>query len=384
MLHYEKQKKYVEVIKEAKHSYAEYNNPYLHLLWAKSAEKLGKATEAMSAYERVLILEPDNIEAIDALDAIYKKTDKKGLSSDTSEKKKTNKLHVKASLNFGHDSNVNVNASGDALDGYYGIDLGVEKISSKFSRLTANISYLYSFEEYNNWFIQSTFDMYYQNNFSAHLYDLTIPTAEIALGYVKDDYLLYFPISYNNINYLNQDLLNIFSFTPTIRISLDKTTLWDTSAIYTKRDYINSSDVRKNATTYGLQTGLYGNIKGTQFYINAKYENRSADNKNNDRYVNADFFTLEGKAKYYFSSSLITEANYLLRYSDYSDNIGTKATPSSISRDDYINEANIKMSYIINKSTEVYIQDTYTKSLSTYIPAEYKKNVFLLGIQVKY
>ena len=121
-----------------------------------------------------------------------------------------------------------------------------------------------------------------------------------------------------------------------------------------------------------------------QFHINAKYESRSADNDNNDRYVDADFFTLDGKAKYYFSSSLIAEANYLFRYSDYRDNIGTAATPSSISRDDYINELNVRFSYLLNKDMELYIQDTYTQSLSTYIPSEYNKNVFLFGTQIRY
>jgi len=373
-----------KVLKEAKYSVEDYQNPKLHLLWAKSAEKLGRDTVAMSAYERVLILEPDNIEAKTALERIYSNSGRKGLSSDTSEEKRTNKLRAKTSLNLGHDSNVNVNASGDDLDGYYGVDLGLNKISSNFARVTANVSYLYTLEEHDNWFIQSTLDLYYQNNFSAHLYDLTIPTAEIALGYIKDEYLFYFPISYNNINYLDQDLLNIFAFTPRVRVSLQKNMLWDTSVIYTKRNYTNAADIRKDATTYGLQTGLYWNTLSTQFRINAKYESRSADNDNNDRYVDANFFTLDGKAKYYFSSSLIVEANYLFRYSDYSDNIGTVATPSSISRDDYINELNVKFSYLLNKDTELYIQDTYTQSLSTYIPSEYNKNVFLLGAQVRY
>jgi len=384
MQSYAKNNQYQKVLEEAKNSVDEYQNPKLHLLWAKSAQTLGHNTEAMSAYERVLILEPTNNEAKVALNSIYKKTGKRGLSSNTSEEKKVNRLRTKASLNFGQDSNVNVNASGGDLDGYYGAKLGLDTISSYFARFTANISYLYTFEDHDNWFMQSTLDVYYQNNFSAHLYDLTVPTAEIALGYTKDEYLFYFPISYNNINYLNQNLLNIFAFTPRIRVTLENNILWDTAAIYTQRNYINAFDSGKNATTYGLQTGVYWNAKSTQFHLNTKYEKRSADNSNEDRYINASFFTLDGKAEYYFTSSLIAEANYLFRYADYSDNIGSKATPSSISRDDYINQMNFKLSYLLDKNTELYLQDTYTNSLSTYIPSEYKKNVFLLGMQVRY
>lgn len=104
----------------------------------------------------------------------------------------------------------------------------------------------------------------------------------------------------------------------------------------------------------------------------------------NERYVDANFFTFNSNLKYYFTTDMIAQAQYLFRYSDYKDNIGTAATPSRISRDDYINEFDIKLSYLLNKDMELYIEDRYTKSLSTYIPAEYNKNVFLLGFQLRY
>ena len=384
MQNYAKQNQYKKVLKEAKYSLEDYQNPKLHMLWATSAQKLGQTTRAMSAYERVLILEPDNQEAKDALDTIYEITHRKGLSSTPNDGTRKNKLRAKANLSFGYDSNVNVNASGDNLDGYYGIDLGLKRISSAFAKVKANVSYLYNFEEYDNWFVQSALDVYYQNNFSAHLYDLAVPTVEFALGYIKDDYLFYFPISYNNIHYLNKDLLNIFSFTPRIRITFLENALWDTSAIYSRRNYIENIDKTKDATTYGIQTGIYWNTDQSQLYANVKYESRSSNKAQNDRFVDANFFTFDANYKYYFTTSLIVESHYLFRYSDYSDNIGTDATPSEISRDDYINEIALKFSYLINKDMEIYVSDTYTQSLSTYIPAEYNKNVFQLGFQVRY
>lgn len=384
MLNYAKQNKHAKVLKEAKYSLEDYQNPKLHLLWAKSAQKLGKLTIAMGAYERVLILEPNNQEANNALENIYLQTHREGLSTKPNEGTRKNKLRAKANLSYGHDSNVNVNASGDDLDGYYGLEVGLDKISSSFARVTANISYLYNFEEHDNYFIQSTIDVYYQNNFDAHLYDLTVPTAEFALGYIKDDYLFYFPISYNNINYLDKNLLNIFSFTPRVRMSFLENGLWDTSLIYSRRNYIESIDTGKDATTYGFQTGIYWSTDNTQLHLNAKYESRTSDKSNNDRFVDADFFTLDTNFKYYFTSSVIAEAHYLFRYSDYSDDIGTDATPSDISRDDYINEIDLKFSYLLNKDMEIYVRDTYTQSLSTYIPSEYNKNVLLLGLQVRY
>lgn len=384
MQHYAASEMYAKVLEEAKRSFEDYNNPKLHLLWAKSAQKLGKTTVAMGAYERVLILEPNNHEATLALEMIYTQSHRVGLSTTPNEGTKKNKLKAKVNLSLGHDSNVNVNASGTALDAYYGVSVGIDKISSNFARATANISYLYNLETYDNWFIQSTLDVYAQSNFSAHLYDLTLPTAQVALGYTKGKYILYFPVSYNTIRYLNKNLLNIVSFTPRIRVSFLENGLWDTSLLYAQRNYIEQADTAKNATTYGIKTGIYWSTDNTQLHLSADYETRTADKSKHDRFITADFFTVDTSYKYYLTSSMIAEASYQFRYSNYSDDIGTAATPSDISRDDYSNEVDVRLSYLLNKDMELYVSDTYTKSLSTYIPAEYNKNVFLLGFQVRY
>ena len=65
-------KKYQKAIDELKSSTVEYSNPKLHLLWAKSAEMLGNKKEAMSAYERVNILDSNATESRIALLKIYK------------------------------------------------------------------------------------------------------------------------------------------------------------------------------------------------------------------------------------------------------------------------------------------------------------------------
>ena len=52
---------YEAVIADAKKSTDQYGDPRLHMLWGKSAEALGDNEAAMSAYERVLMLDPDNV-----------------------------------------------------------------------------------------------------------------------------------------------------------------------------------------------------------------------------------------------------------------------------------------------------------------------------------
>ncbi|HHD78608.1 MAG TPA: hypothetical protein ENK98_03050, partial [Epsilonproteobacteria bacterium] len=60
-LHYYNIGNYQKAIAEIKSSKNQYSNPKLHLLWGKSAEKLGHLNEAMSAYERVQLLDENNL-----------------------------------------------------------------------------------------------------------------------------------------------------------------------------------------------------------------------------------------------------------------------------------------------------------------------------------
>jgi len=62
---------YEKTIKELKKSKKQYSNPNLHLLWGHSAKELGHLNEAMSAYERVLLLDSTNTQAKTALEEIY-------------------------------------------------------------------------------------------------------------------------------------------------------------------------------------------------------------------------------------------------------------------------------------------------------------------------
>ncbi len=384
MQQYAKKGMHHKVLQEAKKSFSEYQNPKLHLLWAQSAEKLGKTTEAMAAYERVLILDPENKTAQKALQHIYTQTNRENLTLNPENDTKESSFKTKASLKFGYDTNININAGGDLLDGYYGVELGLDQISTYFSAMTANFLYLYHFRENPNWFLQGTLDLFYQNNFNAHKYDLTIPTANLTLGYLEGDNLFYIPVNYNNIHYLEKNLLNILTIKPRFRTTVIENYLWDIAVLYEKRNYIQTEDKAKDATSYGIESGIYYSFKNTQASLNVKYENRKADTQEIERYIDAQFFTLNTQMKYYFDNDIYAHFNYLFRYADYDDNIGTRETPSQISRDDYINELTLKISYILNKQTEVYIEDIYTKSLSTYIPAEYHKNIISLGLQMRF
>ena len=151
---------YEKAIGEAKSSVSEYANPNLHLFWAKSAEKLGRDDEAMSAYERVEILDENNIDARVALVKLYKRTGRDALALSASKELQnyqltpeqrttlqnlrgtsTHSINAFATLGIGYDTNINI--APDELGSVVG---AADSIVTMFSRLSASLSYINEFE----------------------------------------------------------------------------------------------------------------------------------------------------------------------------------------------------------------------------------------------
>ncbi len=143
---------YEKAIQQARELKSEYGNPMLHMLWAKSAESLGRLDEAMSAYERVVILDENNLEAKLSLAEIYNKTSRKQLALESKKDLQNYKLTPKqremlelikdqevqsikahAKLAFGYDNNLNVSS--------------LDKKTSSFSRINGSVSYLNDFKD---------------------------------------------------------------------------------------------------------------------------------------------------------------------------------------------------------------------------------------------
>ncbi len=204
--------KYKEAIQEAKSSTNDYGNPLLHLIWADSANALGLQDEAMSTYERVLMLEENNVKARQSLVKLYKDTSRDKLAIDMMTEFKdqfsqdelkgletVSKSSLKSSLSvdMGYDSNINVNPGGDILDNYYGSIGNKDIISTTFIRFNGDISYTDSIIDSENWYFKARLNVYHQHNFDESYYNISLAKIELGTGYMNDSYNLYLPLSYN-------------------------------------------------------------------------------------------------------------------------------------------------------------------------------------------
>ena len=390
---------YEEAITHAKSLTTEYSNPVLHRLWAKSAQALGRSEEAMSAYERVAILDESDADSRVALVQIYKDSERDALAKEKSKElqnyqltpqqrtalgmlkeKSIHSVKAKGVLSFGYDSNINVNPGSTVLDDYYANTGNTDEISTLFGRFVGAVSYVNELEEKGGWYAGADLRAYYQNNIDADYYNIFLGSVEVGVGYAGDGYTIYLPINYDRVNYLDKSLFSQYRVDPRVNISVSSDFILNLNFRYSKRDYIESVDEARNDASMGAGFGLYYLFDKDFVYFNAKYETFEADELSDVTYVDKDMLTASIGINYNVASWLVSRLDYRFRRGSYDDDIETTAEARS---DDY-SQVELKLSHYFMDNYELYLSDRYATNSSNHIPAEYSKNIVMLGIGMNY
>ena len=371
---------YQKVITEAKASKKSYSNPNLHLIWGFSAQSLGKLNEAMSAYERVLLLDKSNKQAQTALNKIYEKTKRYKLLNKNDPNTSSDKLNATLALSFGFDNNLDATPDSDTLKDYFGDTAETNKTSSSFTRITAFIDYTDDFTEKNAWYAKYILRAYAQNNNDANFYNLKTIALETGLGYKTETYNLYLPISYHKVNYLGKNLLNQSRFNPKLLIPIGQNKILDFNLLYSQNKYIHTEDKIKDDTTYAIEAGNYFLHDKDYISIHFKYEHHSAISGFSSKYIGANFWTLKLGAKHVLTSKLLATMQYRFRYGQYDDVVGTTVT----TRDDNFHQLDTKLTYKWSDKSNLFIANTYSENKSNYPAAVYQKNTIHLGVDFSY
>ncbi len=393
-------KEYQKAIDELKSSTEEYSNPKLHLLWAKSAEALGNKKEAMSAYERVSMLDSDSTQARIALLKIYKNSSREELAKEMSSELKNYQLtpqqrssleilkgdvqdyyKAKATLSIGHDTNINISAGSDELGEYYGYGTYKGELATLFARFNGSGSYVNELDEKGGWYARGDLNIYYQNNFDASLYNLFIGSIEAGMGYTTGNYSFYLPLGYDRVNYLEHDLLTQIRVTPKINIVLNRDYIMNVSLKYRSKDYIDSAYKGMNDSSFGLSSGLYYLFDKNYAYVNLQYEEFSASESKHKSYIDKNIITLTSGVNYNALDWLVTRLDYKYKTSDYKDSL---LRDTSKKRADDYHQLELKLSHYFAENLEFFVSDRYIQNSSNYLPADYSKNIFMFGVSANY
>ncbi|MCD6598221.1 MAG: DUF560 domain-containing protein [Bacteroidales bacterium] len=387
------QKKYEAVINEAQKSTSEYGDVKLHLLWAKSAEALGENEMAMSAYERVLMLDPDNVdirvhmtnfyasmerdELADEMSKSmenYQLTPAQRMSLESFEKDDLQDFKGSASMALGYDSNINV-SPGDLDLPQFG-----EEIGARFTQFRANISYTHDLDEKGGWYLRSDADIFYQTNAGASYYNLFAGSVDIGLGYRNDFYDVLLPVSYGRVNYLDRDLLESVSVDPRINFALSKSLIGNINARYTQRNYLHEADKKRDDSITGIGLGLYWLFDKNFAYFSTNYDNYDAKYSESLHFTNKETTRITMGINYNVEEWFIARLDYRYRYAKYDDLIEDSLNKRS---DDY-HQTEFKVSKMINDKLEASLLYRYIKNNSNYDLAEYNKDITMLGLQYNF
>ena len=383
---------YENTIAEVRISFDEYSNPQLHLLWAQSAYRLGRLDEAMSAYERVIMLDETNIEAKIELAKIYDKTSRISLAKETSKElanyqltpeQRTaleliadadiQKIKAKTSLVFGYDTNINISADEEELDTFYQTTNSEGEKSTVFSRFSGSLSYINDFDNVGGSYIKGDLKLYYQDNFSAHYYDMFIGSVDAGYGYRGGNYNIYIPFGVDKVNYLDTSLMQQYKFEPRVDISFAKSYILNLNAAYKQRVYNDSQYKIMDDSCVSAGFGVYYLMDNNFVYINTKFETFSSDKAIHALYIDKNMLTLSLGVNYNISSWLLGRFDYRYRSASYDD-----------SRDDDYHQTELKFSHLFKDRYELFISNRYIENSSDYVPANYTKNIAILGLSMSY
>lgn len=387
-------KQYEDAIAEAKISTDEYSNPTLHLLWAKSAEALGRENEAMSAYERVEMLDEQNIDARVALVQLYKRTGRDELASVAAKDlqnyqltpaqrtslgnlKGTNLHSIKAyaSLSVGHDTNVNV--APDSLSN--GSSAQVSPLSTFFARFTGSVSYINELEDKGEWYGRADLQVYNQDNFASGSddFDLFLGSLSGGAGYAGNGYDIYIPIGVDNVHYISSNLLTQIKLKPRVNFTISNELIVNASASYVSRSYNKNDYEARDDKSYGLAGGLYYLLGKNYMYFNASYDSFSANDSSAAKgtYVDKSLLSANLGINYNLASWVVMKADYRFRSAVYADDD---------SRIDNYHQVEAKFSHYFADKYEAFVSDRYIKNSSNLTTYEYDKNIFMLGVAVNY
>ena len=388
-------KNYAAVVAEAKKSTNLYGDPHLHMLWGKSAEALGDNEAAMSAYERVLMLDPDNVAVRVHLASLYAYLDRDKLATEMSkstenyqltpsqrnslntlEKADTEALKVAATLAIGYDSNINV--SPEDLE----LPTNDKAISSMFAQFTAHMSYTYALSREKDWYIRTDADLFSQNNFEsdAEYYNVFALSAKLGLGYRSDKFDIYLPMKYGRMHYLERDFLETIGIEPRVNITLAQSLIGNINARYTERSYLDKADKNRDDSIAGYGGGLYWLFDKNFVYLTSNYDNYEAQNAKSLLFTDKETFNLTSGINYNVSDLFIARLDYRYRYTLYGDFLpeGNKQ------RNDYYNQGELKVSKMFLDTMEGSLLYRYSTNRSNYDLAEYNKNVVIFGLQYNY
>ncbi len=363
---------------------------------AQCYEKEGRKNLAQAAYERAIIEDVNSSQArIDLADlygamkmkeasvALLKDMDNVQLtpaqrtSLKSMQDKSSSHLNIfkaRATLDVGYDSNINVSPNDTIAQDYNNTE---SEKDSLFTRVRADLSYLHDLGSAGGWFVRSDFNFYYQNNASAHDYDLLYGRIYAGGGYRGENYTFYMPLFYDRMEYLDRDLLQEYGVRPDLTFNVIDKFYVNLNASYTQRRFIQEIDYSRSDDIASGGMGFFWIDDLLMAYFKTRYENYSAVENPAAAFTDKTRLYAQVGGFYTFADVADLHLEYQYRYEDYKKF-------EDIERSDTNHDLQCSLKHSFSEHFRVSGTYHYTNNLSTYTLAEYVKHEMLLGVEYNY
>jgi len=365
-----------------------------NLTWAICEKGRGNIEAAMSAYERVLLINPDNTEASIALLNIYTELsmlkDKQELLRSLENQRLTpeqrrivatlenedDSLSFRSSilLNAGYDSNVNFLPSSNIVN-----DEGIK--DSVISNIMVDVNIKHELDEKGGFSLLAKLNILQQSVYMAHEFDLLYANIEAGAGYDIGNLSISIPLAYANVYYLQRNLVNQYGIKPNASLLISENNIVNLGFKYLESNYVDIADQNRDAAIINT-SAAYFYLFGKNFaYIEAEYENYSAQNITPLVFTDRSYLYFKAGASYALTSYLITRADYRFVSASFNDPIAPDVEEK---REDTLHNINVNAMIPITSNLNAQANISYFTNSSNYDLAVYDKSSMTLGIEYNY
>ncbi len=376
---------------------------------ARSAFELGLYDEAISAFERVLILDPAHLRSRLELGRAYlsigdtKKARAELMivleSDDTPKSVKENVRELIAKIDAGdkkssfratifaglsYDSNVNASPGVEEIEDYF-VGIGFDRDSIEADDIKSDMygyesygsTYTYDFGSRGGFYLESSANLYNQHYFEENNFDIQYLSLSVAPSYSTNNYRFSLPLAYERVHFDYSHLMDIFSISPRLTYALSKDAITYLELKFQERENAKSSD--RDSRVYGVSFGAFKDFSGHLFGFEGTISNENKKNSNESTFVDKNINSISLSYKKELFSNANLGLNYRYKFSSFKDML-----EDNQKREDKLSTFGVSLSKDLKYGFGVIAGYTFQTNSSNYQVVKYDKNIYSLAIAYTY
>jgi len=379
----------------------------LNFYLGRSAFELGKYEEAYSAFERVLMMQPEHTRArLEYARTLYmlkmyedaKMEFQKVRNSNIPEPikqnidlfltqidKATQRHALSQVLMFGiqHDSNVNsVYGEEYLLPTIIGnIPINSEEKSDHFFEQLYMANHRYDFGDLGAYSWDTTYLLYAQQYDKTHQKNIEFTSLTTGPTYAAAKYSFSLPISYERLRYGSSTYLHAGSLGFKYTRFLNDTLLLNNGFTYKLERNLIPGNEKSDSNTKDISLGLYKILtENSALNSTITYAQERKDNSGVDVNVAKDKYGFNLTYTYIFNALYKSSLSYLHEKNDYKE----ENTLFNSKREDLINNITVGLTRTLSKNSSINAKYTQANTNSNQEEYEYDKNIYGLNYMYQF